>query len=136
MYIHLLRYENRKNLNRKWRRLNITLPNIKIYANDKSLKIQIVSCSVVSDSVILWTEPTRLLCPWDSPCKNTVVGCHSLLQGIFPTQGWTPGLLQGDSSLSELPGNGWNTLSKLNTLKSILLFSLVKIYLILSFLKF
>ena len=31
-------------------------------------------------------EPTRLLCPWDSPGKNTGVGCHALLQGIFPTQ--------------------------------------------------
>ena len=26
---------------------------------------------------------TRLLCPWSSPGKNTEVGCHSLLQGIF-----------------------------------------------------
>ena len=26
-----------------------------------------------------------LLCPWDSPGKNTGVGCHFLLQGIFPT---------------------------------------------------
>ena len=26
------------------------------------------------------------LCPWDSPGKNTGVGCHFLLQGIFPTQ--------------------------------------------------
>ena len=25
-------------------------------------------------------QPTRLLCSWDSPCKNTGVGCHSLLQ--------------------------------------------------------
>ena len=32
-------------------------------------------------------QPTRLLCPWDSPSKNTGVGCHSLLQGIFPTLG-------------------------------------------------
>ena len=31
--------------------------------------------------------PTRLLCPWDSPGKNTGVGCHFLLQGIFLTQG-------------------------------------------------
>ena len=37
--------------------------------------------------------PTRLLCPWDSPGKNTGVGCHFLLQGIFPTQGLSPGLL-------------------------------------------
>ena len=39
----------------------------------------------------LW--PTRLLCPWDSPGKNTGGGCHSLLQGIVPTQGQNPGLL-------------------------------------------
>ena len=35
----------------------------------------------------LWTVWTRLLCPLDSPGKNTGVGCHGLLQGIFPTQG-------------------------------------------------
>jgi len=28
----------------------------------------------------------RLLCPWNSPGKNTGVGIHSLLQGIFLTQ--------------------------------------------------
>ena len=39
-------------------------------------------------------QPVRLLCPWDSPCKNTGVGCHAFLQGIFPTQGSNPGLLQ------------------------------------------
>ena len=32
-------------------------------------------------------QPARLLCPWDSPGKNTGVGCHALLQGIFLTQG-------------------------------------------------
>ena len=31
--------------------------------------------------------------PWDSPSKNTGVGCHALLQGIFPTQGSNPCLL-------------------------------------------
>ena len=31
--------------------------------------------------------PSRLLCVWDTPGKNTAVGCHALLQGIFPTQG-------------------------------------------------
>ena len=47
-----------------------------------------VSLSVMSYS--LWPhglEPARLLCPWNSLGKNTGVGCHSLLQGIFPTQG-------------------------------------------------
>ena len=37
-------------------------------------------------------QPARLLCPWDFPGKNTGVGCHFLLQGIFPTQGSNPGL--------------------------------------------
>ena len=35
-------------------------------------------------------EPARLLCPWDSPGKDAGVGCHALLQGIFPTQGSNP----------------------------------------------
>ena len=37
-------------------------------------------------------EPSRLLCPWDSPSKNIGVDCHSLLQGNFPIQGSNPGL--------------------------------------------
>ena len=36
---------------------------------------------------------SRLLCPWSSPGKNTGVGSHSFLQGIFLTQGLNPGLL-------------------------------------------
>ena len=32
-------------------------------------------------------QPARLLCPWNSPGKNTGVGCHALLQGIFLTPG-------------------------------------------------
>ena len=44
-------------------------------------------------------EPARLLCPWNSPGKNIGVGCHFLLQGIFPTKRSNPCLLhwQGDS---------------------------------------
>ena len=38
--------------------------------------------------------PTRLLCPWEFPGKNTGVGCHFLLQGVFPTQGSNPCLLR------------------------------------------
>ena len=38
----------------------------------------------------------------DSPGKNTGVGCHALLQGVFPTQGLNPGL--PDSLPSEPPG--------------------------------
>ena len=43
---------------------------------------------VVSDS--LW--PHELYSPWNSPGQNTGVGSSSLLQGIFPTQGWKPSL--------------------------------------------
>ena len=39
----------------------------------------------MSDSLQPHGLPTRLLCPRNSPGKNTGVGCHSLLQGIFPT---------------------------------------------------
>ena len=38
-------------------------------------------------------QPARLLCPWDSPGKNTGLGSHSLPQGIFPTHGLNPDLL-------------------------------------------
>ena len=38
--------------------------------------------------------PARFLCPWDSPGKNTGVGCRFLLQGIFPTQRSYPHLLR------------------------------------------
>ena len=33
------------------------------------------------------TLSTKVLCPWASPGRNTGVGCHALLQGIFLTQG-------------------------------------------------
>ena len=62
------------------------------------------SCSVVSNSLRPHgLQPTRLLHPWDFPVKNTGVGCHSLLQGIFLSQEIEPGspTLQADSLLSE-----------------------------------
>ena len=57
-------------------------------------KVKIVSRSVISNS--LWPQglqPARLLCPWDSPGKNTGVGSHSLLPGISPSQWLNPSLL-------------------------------------------
>ena len=62
--------------------------------------------SVVSDSLQPHgPEPARLLCPRNSPGKNTGVGYHSLLQGIFPTQGSNLGspALQADPLPSEPP---------------------------------
>ena len=51
-------------------------------------------------------NPTRLLCPWDFSGKNTAVGCHFLLQGIFPNQGSDQCLRdwQADSLPLEPPG--------------------------------
>ena len=47
----------------------------------------------------------------DFPGKSTRVGCHALLQGIFPVQGLNPGLLHCRRILllSELPGKSKNT---------------------------
>ena len=76
-----------------------------------------VSCSVMSDS--LWPHglyPTSLLCPWNSPGKNTGVGSYSLLQGIFPTQESNQCLLHCRHTLYCLshPGspNMWQVSSK------------------------
>ena len=51
--------------------------------------------------VVLWCvtlcgpvdcSPPGSFVHWDHPSKNTGVGCHALLQGIFPTQGSNPGI--------------------------------------------
>ena len=53
-----------------------------------------VSHSVVTNSLQHYgLQPTRLLCLWEFPGKNTGVGCHFFLRGIFPTQGSNLGLL-------------------------------------------
>ena len=57
----------------------------------KSRHVYMLIHEVVSNS---WQphelQPARLLCPRDFPGKNTGVGCHCLLQGIFLTQGSNP----------------------------------------------
>ena len=57
--------------------------------NQVSPTLEGSSCmlSCVRLFVILQTIAHQLLYPWDSPGKNTVVGCHFLLRGIFLTQG-------------------------------------------------
>ena len=51
-------------------------------------------------------QPARLLCLWDFPGKNTVVGCHAL-QGIFPNQGSKPHLLHWQAGSAVVPP--WET---------------------------
>ena len=65
-----------------------------------------VSCSVAPDSLQpRGLQPTRLLCPWDLPV-SAGVGCHCLLQVIFPTQGMNPCSLHcpGGFFTTESPG--------------------------------
>ena len=70
----------------------------------------VLSHSVMSNSLQSHgLYPIRLLCPWNSPGKNTGVGCHFLLQGIFRRQGSNHCLLdllhfQADSLPQEPPG--------------------------------
>ena len=51
------------------------------------------SCLILCNPVDCTEEPAKLLCPWDSPGKNTGVGCRALLQETVPTQGWNVRLL-------------------------------------------
>ena len=51
-------------------------------------------------------SPARILCPWNFPGKNTGVGCHFLLPGIFPTQGLNPCLLHCRQILYHLRHQG------------------------------
>jgi len=61
---------------------------------------------------------SRLLCPWNSLGKNTGVGYHFLLQGIFPTQGSNSGLLSpalaGRFFTSGPPGKPINNVKRQN----------------------
>ena len=71
-------------------------------------RLVLFSCSVVSDSLRLHgLQPARLLCPWDSPGKNPGMVCHSLLQGLFPTQrhGFHVSGIAGGFLTTEPPGN-------------------------------
>ena len=61
-----------------------------LYLTVWKVKVKLLSCVRLFETP--WTVAcTRLLRPWDFLGKSTGVGCHFLLQGIFPTQGSSPG---------------------------------------------
>ena len=71
-----------------------------------------VCCAVLCSAVSLcslWTAAARLLCLWAFPDKNTGVGCHFLLQGIFSVQARNPCLPASPASPagSCLLSHGW-----------------------------
>ena len=61
--------------------------------------VVVFSCQVVSNSATSWTVFHKFPLSMGFPRQDTRVGCQSLLQGTFPTQGLNPGLLhwQADS---------------------------------------
>ena len=75
----------------------------------KCVCVCVCVCALVTQWCLTVCNPMdcsspRLLCPWNSPDENIGVGSHSLLKGIFPTQGLNPGLaLWADSLPSESP---------------------------------
>ena len=60
--------------------------NQQLFLNPFSMTVKVLVQPCLT-LVTPWTVAHRLLCPWNSPGKNTGVGCHFLLQGIFPSQG-------------------------------------------------
>ena len=69
--------------------------------------VQYLLESEVAQLCLTLCDPmTRLLHPWDFPGKSTGVGCHFLLQGIFPTQGLNPGLPHCRQTLYPLSHQG------------------------------
>ena len=68
----------------------------------------------------LFATPTKVAhqdpLSWDSPGKNTGVGCLALFQGVFPTQGWKLHLLhwQGHSLPLSYLGSAWPCVLILN----------------------
>ena len=75
----------------------------------KDGKVKVKLLSRVRLFVNTWTVAHQAPPSWDFPGKSTGVGCRLLLQGIFPTQGWNPGLLHCRQMLlpSEPPGKSW-----------------------------
>ena len=115
----VLPYSRGSSWSRDWTQVSCIVGGFLIEQATKSLKspalaggffttvCMYVSCSVMSDS--LWPralQPARVLCPWNSSDKHTGLGCHSLLQGIIPTQGLNPGLLPCGQILYSLSHQG------------------------------
>ena len=70
-----------------------------------------VKMLVIQSCPTLFDPKDYKLCPWDSPGKNTGVGCHSLLQGIFLTQGLNSSLPHCRKILYRLSQQGSPTIA-------------------------
>ena len=75
-------------------------------SNQTKLRGPRATCHVLSRVLLFAAHglgPTRLLCLWDCPCKNTGVGCHFLLNRIFPNQGLNSRVCWQMNSLTRAP---------------------------------
>ena len=79
-----------------------TEPSVEHCERSLSLCCTMLSRSVVSDCVPVDCSPPGSSVHGDSPGKNTGVGYHAFLQGIFPTQRSNPGLLHCQQILYHL----------------------------------
>ena len=72
----------------------ITKFRLKLKKVGKTIRPFKVNVKVAQLCLTLWPHGLYgLYSPWNSPGQNTRVGSLSLLQGIFPTQGWNQGFL-------------------------------------------
>ena len=63
----------------------IMLSEILQAEEDKFCTISLIVKVLATQSCPILSDP--MVCSWNSPGKNTGVGFHSLLQGVFPTEG-------------------------------------------------
>ena len=81
--------------------------------------------------IILWPHglyATRLLCPWNSPDKDTEGGSHSFLQGFFQAQGLNLGLLNSRHILYHLSQQGIHTHTHTHTHTPMYIVVVVQLY--------
>ena len=77
----------------QWPYFELPASSQELFSYDSPFSSVQFSRSIVSNSLQpCGPQPARLLCPWNSPGKSTEVGCHALLQVIFPIQGSNSGL--------------------------------------------
>ena len=73
---------------------SVVVKKFRLMVSSRLMKVKVLvtqSCPTLCDPMdcsLPW-----LLCPWNSPGKNTRMDCHSLVQGIFTAQGLNPGFL-------------------------------------------
>ena len=82
----------------QWYRISTWLiaVNFNLHYFTEVVFIRFLQIHCVSDSHSIMSDSLQphglkadtLLCPWSSPGRNTRVGCHFFLQGIFSTQRW------------------------------------------------